>query len=277
MKTLKAQFNILFKRKSFYISLFTSLVYAIVSFAIKCVQSYGREISYVFSASEMYLGSKFSQSPAYVFLSIIPVLAILPFSDTYFEERQLGISQYCLTRSGEKKYYFSKLTVVFFSGFIVIFSALMINYLLCLTAFPFESTYKITGHDYFNSPLYTDMVNDLLFSSLFASNMYLYNFVYMLITSTASGLMAVIVYQISFFYKKNRAVLLCGFYIIYNAADMLVSSFGLRHFTPENNLLAGDVLFGQTYAGFAVFCGALILGALLPIPFALKKLRNSYA
>lgn len=277
MKLLKAQFKILFNRKSFYISLLISSVYAIVSFVIKCLQAYGRNFNHVFSASEMYLGSKFSQSPAYVFLAIIPVLAILPFSDTYFEERQLGISQYCLARTGKKKYYFSKLTVVFFSGFIAIFTALMINYLLCLTAFPLESTYKFSGNSYFQSPLYTDMVYDLLFSSLLASNMYLYNFVYMLITSTASGVMAVIVYQISFFYKKNRAALLCGFYIIYNAADMLVSSFGLKHFTPENNLIVGDVFFGQTYLGFAVFCGALILSALLPIPFALKKLRNSYA
>lgn len=280
MNNIKSQFKILFKRNSFIMTLLCSYIFSIVTFVFYCFKEYGKDIILVPAAKYLAIGNDVTSDIfGSIFYNIITAMAIIPFADTYFEERQNGMSQYCIMRTGNKSYYFSKMFTVFFSGFFVVFSTVLLNHLLNFIAFPCDSTIVYNSQAYQDIFIYDkDLQYNLLFSNLFVNSPYLYNLLFALFASLAAGFMAVFVFQISFFYKKNRVVLICSAFIGYVFLDILMSSFGnmSMEFCLGNYIFPARFYCDQSVRGLIVTFSALIIASLLPTPFAIRKMRNSY-
>lgn len=278
MNTTGSQFKILFKRNSFVITLLCSYIFSISVFVLNCFKQFGKDIVLVPAAKYLALGTNIGSGDlsASILYNVIAALAIIPFADTYFEERQNGTFQYCTIRMGDKSYYFSKLFTVFFSGFFVIFSTLILNHLLNFIAFPYESTLVFSIQTYKDNHLFDDSIYHMLFPNLFIKNTYLYNLLLALLASLAAGFMAVLVFQISFFYKKNRIVLICSAFIGYVFLDIVIASICGTEFCLGNYLLPGRYYCDQSIRGLIVTFSALIAASLLPTSFAVRRMRNSY-
>lgn len=276
MKAVSAQIKLLFKRKSFILTLTFMMLYSIMVFIINCIKSFNNNIIEVKAAKYLFLGSDFLNLPFILYSLIFPIIAVLPFADSYFEERKNKTTEFCLMRLSGSTYYFSKMITVFFSGFIVNFVPLLTNMLLNFIAFPIDSSIDATNFSYVNSHLFTTVMETGLFKDLFAGNMYLYNLLYLILASVSSGLIAVIVYQFSFFYNKSRILLNCSFFIIYSFINILFGTVGLDEFCLENYIFASRFYRDQSVRGVIVTFSLLILTAVIPTLFIKNRLRNIY-
>lgn len=276
MKAVSAQIKLLFKRKSFILTLTFMMLYSITVFIINCIKNFNNNIVAVKAAKYLFLGSDFLNTPFMLYSLIFPIIAVLPYADSYFEERKNKTTEFCLMRLSGSTYYFSKMITVFFSGFIVNFVPLLTNMLLNFIAFPIDSSIDATNFSYVYSHLFTTVIETGLFKDLFAGNMYLYNLLYLILASVSSGLIAVIVYQLSFFYNKSRILLNCSFFIIYSFINIIFGAVGLEEFCLENYIFASRFYCDQSVRGFIVTFSLLILTAVIPTLFIKNRLRNIY-
>lgn len=276
MRSFIVQLELLIKRKSFLLTLSIMCVYSIAVFVINCLTFYNNDIVTVKAAKYLYLGSDFLDLPFVIYSLVFPIIATIPFSDSFFEERKERILEFCLTRESNTSYYFSKLFAVFFSGFIVTFIPLLINMLLNFIAFPIDSYIDATNFTYVRSYLFEDVMETGLFPELFAYNMYLYNLLYLFLCSFVSGLVSVIVFQFSFFYKESRILLLCSFFAVYHLVTIILNTIDANEFCINNYIFASMFYSGQTVRGMVVTFILISVGALLPIPFSLKRLDKNY-
>ncbi len=277
MKNIKSQLRLMFNRESFIFTMTAMIIFSVFSFVCFCIKSYGLDLVSVKSAKYLYLGSDCSSSVFFqILLMLIPLVTVIPFADSFFEERRNKTIEFCILKASNKSYYFSKLCAVFVSGFLVIAVPLIINTLLNLIAFPLNSTITSGNTSIENSGIFSSAIKTLLFEELFAKNMYLYNLVYCFISSLAGGLMAVAVFQFSFFYKANRTLLLCSLFLIYNFYSIVFQAFGLNEFCLENYIFAGRYFCGQSLRGMFVTFFLLLSSTIVPIPFAIRKLSNCY-
>lgn len=274
MKNIKAQAELMFKRKSFIIALSVMVAIAVTAFVINCISFYGDDFTAVKAAKYLFLGSDYYGMVSEIFSMVFPLIAAMPFADSFFEDRKYGTAQYCVTRSSNNTYYYSKLFVVFLSGVIIMAAPLIINMLLNFIAFPLNSSVDATNLSYSSAHLYGPVMETGLFQSLFAKNEYLYNLLYLCLASVASGLITVVVYQFSFFYSQNQIFLVCSFFMVYTVLTIVFEVFGFEEFTLNNYIFAARFYWDQSARGMAVTYSLLIAAALLPIPFAKRRLND---
>lgn len=277
MGYFKAQINLMLKRTSFQISLAAMCLYSVLFFLINCIKEYGKLYIDVHAAKYLLLCGGLDNVFTFIFSIIFPIVVVIPFSDTFFEERKNKTTEFCLVRYSNNKYYFSKFLTVFISGFIIIFIPFILNYLLNFIAFPLNSTIDYTNFSVAVSGIYNSGINTLvLFRNLFAQNMYIYNFLHIILMSFTGAFIAVIVYQFSFFYENSRIILICSFFVIYQLYNIVLGGLGIDQFCIDNYMYASSLFSGQTVSGLILVYSILILTAILPIPFAKRKLRRIY-
>lgn len=277
MGYFKAQINLMLKRTSFQISLAAMCLYSVLFFLINCIKEYGKLYIDVHAAKYLLLCGGLDNVFTFIFSIIFPIVVVIPFSDTFFEERKNKTTEFCLVRYSNNKYYFSKFLTVFLSGFIIIFIPFILNYLLNFIAFPLNSTIDYTNFSVAVSGIYNSGINTLvLFRNLFAQNMYIYNFLHIILMSFTGAFIAVIVYQFSFFYENSRIILICSFFVIYQLYNIVLGGLGIDQFCIDNYMYASSLFSGQTVSGLILVYSILILTAILPIPFAKRKLRRIY-
>ena len=277
MKILKAQLELMLKRKGFVLSLSFGVIFSAVVYIIDCIMFFGEATFQVRAAKYMYLGSDLIDAVIFeIYNSLFPILAVLPFADTFFEEREQKTVEFCITRQSNNSYYFSKMLAVFISGFLIAVIPLLINYLLNFISFPLNSMIDATNFSKIQSGIYSSAIDTALFPEIFAKNIYLYNLIYLAVTSVTSGMIAVVVYQLSFFYKKSRVFLLISFFVVYNIAMLILSALGLNEFCIKNYMFAARFFTDMSWCGAIVTYSLLIAGCLIPIPFAKKRLTDIY-
>ena len=276
MKNLTAQFKLLFRNKQFLITLFIAMLISILAFCINCLISFGKDEASLIAAKYMFLGSdfQFSNMIFYMLSMLFPLLAVFPFADSFLQERKSGACVYALSKQSSNSYYFSKLSAVFISGFLVIAIPLILNIFLNFIAFPLDSANSATNNSVVSSHVYVTLIKTIVFKNLFCKSIYLYNWLYVFIEAITAGLMAVVVYQFSFFYDKSKILLSCSMFACYILGQVILPLFSLDEFDISKYIFAGKFYYGQTARGMIVSYALLLAGAILPIPFARRKLRD---
>lgn len=278
MKNVKVQIALLLKRKTFIFTLTLMIILAVAAFAVNCFHYFGDYEINVMAAKYLNANSSFLRValvPAILQL-IFPLIPIIPFADSYFEDREKGTVNFCITRCSDKAYYFSKLFAVFISGALVIGFPLLLNFFLNLIAFPLDSVNTSQNLSIPNCQIFSQSVIDsIIFKKLFCRNMYLYNLLFILIDTVFAGLSAVITYQISFFYKKSRIILICLYFAAYHFGCLIVSSFFGGEFNASNYILSSNFIMQQSVRGLIIVFALLLAAAAVPTPFAVKRLSDS--
>lgn len=276
MKYINIQLQLMFKRKIFIVTFVVMVLFSIIVFTANCLEFFNDDITNVRAAKYLFAGSNLSFYFVEVLQLLFPFIAALPFSDSFFEEKKNRTIEFCFSRTSNNIYYFSKLVACFIGGVVIMFFPLLINMLLNFIAFPLDSSVDSTNFSYVHSYLFDNVMETGLFQTLFAENMYLYNFLYLVFLSVSSGLVAIIVYQISFLYQTKRIVLLGSFFAIYNFLILFFRLIGLDALCLDNYVFAAKFYSGQTLWGMVATFTLLVLAAFLPIPFAKRKLEDCY-
>lgn len=275
-KSLKFQFISMLSSKGFNISVLILCIYSIAVPIYYGIKFTNGDINEVPAAYAFFIGSSLNEIPSRIFYTIMPLMVVLPFADSYFCDRENKTIYAVLSRCSVNDYYFGKLICVFASGFIVIFTPLILNFILNLLIFPFDSTIEFyMGFGQIQNQLYSlrDIGVDIIFRSLFFSNHYLYELVYMIIASLFGGLFSVIVYQFSFFFRGNRIILNSLFFIIFNVLNLVFGIVKTSFCITLDCYIISDRTYGeQNYLVFFALIAVCILCAFAPIPFAKKKM-----
>lgn len=89
-----------------------------------------------FQASMIYGGSV-GEIFSFVLLN---ALVVLPYVDSYYNEKFWRIQSCILTRQNRMQYLWEKAVVIIISAFLIVLIPYMLNQLYCLIAYPIEQT-----------------------------------------------------------------------------------------------------------------------------------------
>jgi len=276
-KSLKFQFISLFASRNFNIILMLSIVFALVPTLFYGIKFHSADINTIPAAYSFFLGSGYIGIFNKIYYVLMPLIVVIPFADSYYTDCNNHTIYGILSKCTLKQYYYSKLICVFSSGVIVILIPLLINFLLNLAVFPVNSTVEyLNGFGQIQNQLYTVYPKEFLpifFYHLFCTNQYLYELVYLLIASLFGGLLAAIIFQISFFYKGNKILLNCLLFIINNLLSIISATLPIN-LNLQSYIYAGYTAGGQSYLGFAIILIICLACVLITIPINLKRLKN---
>lgn len=240
------------------------------------IRFYGADINAVPAAYSFFIGSSYCGIFSRIYYTIFPLMAAVPFADSYYTDLKSNAIYAVLSKCSAKSYYFGKLICVFFSGFLIAAVPLLVNFLLNFAAFPVDSTVEfLNGFGQIQNQLFRSAEDsgDIFFYSLFCTNQYLYELAHLLLAAFFSGLLACVCYQLSFFWHSSRILLNCLPFIAVNLLALVLGRAPLN-IDLYTYIFAGSRWAGASYEGFALITCLCLAFALLPAPFALKRMKN---
>ncbi|MBQ8558688.1 MAG: hypothetical protein IJ439_01695 [Tyzzerella sp.] len=221
-----------FKNKTFFISVLLGIVIGTIEFVIEVLPlaskldeylSYNKpmnDISWLFSN---WLGGHLTSIYSYVFFLLIPVIAILPFATSGFEDFKSGFAKNIVVRVDKRKYYFAKYFAVFITGGTAVILPVIYNLALSAVVLPSVLPQKNSS----TFALYGIHVG----TELFFNHPYVYIFMYLFLDFIFAGLIATVSLLVGLIAEHKFEVLFAPFigYIFINSVCNLL---GLTENSP---------------------------------------------
>lgn len=245
-------------------------LYGVGCFLITCFLAYNDDIIHIPAAYNQFFANGGNNFMPIIFKMILPFIACSAFTDSYLSDCSNNYIPICITRINAKKYYFSKMFAVFTAGAFVVFLPQILNYLLCLVAYPLNSTVENTL-DLWQAETYTNILPNLLFKRLYVLSPYLYFLLYIFISSFAAGIISVIAYQLSYFIK-NKIFVLSFMFIVINLWSVFCEAYDMP-FDILKCIIGNDIT--PRYFFFFLIMFIYIAAAILPTPFAIRKVKET--
>lgn len=196
----------------------------------------------------------------FLYYMVLPILATIPFADSYFTDKKSGYIKNVLIRAKKKDYYISKYIATFISGGLAVVIPLIISLLITSMILPTMLPEVAYGGVFPTS----------IWSKLFYTNPYIYVLGYLIIDFIFSGLIATIALSISLIAEYRFAVLTAPF-LIYVFIYSLGISLGIISSQPFFFLQPG----GYYDSRFSVvLIETLILGAITSTTFLIKGVKE---
>ena len=188
------------------------------------------DAAYFFPSSVFtnFIGIDYSQLPTAILFGVFPILVILPFSASFYQDVQSGYVKHVFTRIDKKKYFIAKYITVFFAGFITVMSILVLNFLMVAMFIPAIKP-EITA---FTFPVCD---SNFLWSEIYRETPYIYLLMYSLIDAAFLGIWATVPLTISHF-AKHKFSALAGSAVLYYLINYVFLEMHLLSFMPENFL-----------------------------------------
>lgn len=219
MKT-KFQMRLLCSRREFNFTLLFTILLCMSIFILDCCTYFGKDISQVISADQLFIGRATSKY-SFIFRLLVPLVITIPFADSYFCERENNILSIILIRHKNRTtFYYSKLITVFFSAVSVVLIPQVLHQILLFFAFPTESIIDYSNWSTDQSSYYSHN-KQILLEKIFVENPYLYNFIFSVSLSIILGFIAVLLFNISFFVKKTRLLILTLPIVVVNLLEII--------------------------------------------------------
>jgi len=134
-----------------------------------------------------------------LFFQLLPLLAVIPFSWSYLEERRSGYVGSIITRTSRTHYFIAKYSAVFLSGALVITIPILLNFLICACLMPMRTP------DVF-AVIYFGIWEESLWSEVFYTRPMLYVALFTLLNFSFSGIWAASVFSLSALIKNRVAL-----------------------------------------------------------------------
>ena len=172
---------------------------------------------------------------------ILPLAAVLPYSDSYYRERKSGVHIPGLVRRGRFGYFMGMLCAAWAAAVSVVLVTYIINQALCLIAFPAERIMDMNGGDIYTGEVAREAAANPSML-LFLNNPPLRNALHILYACYYSGGIAVFAYALTLYMHQSRALaVLLPVAFIYT---MVLG--GVLLFGPEGALPLG-IVYGPNY------------------------------
>lgn len=158
----------------------------------------------------------------FLFYMLLPILATIPFADSFFLDRKNGYIKNVLIRAKKRDYYISKYLATFISGGLAIVIPLLIS--LVITAMFLPSYPPQAREGYLIGAAQ-------MWGELFFIHPFIYILGYLIIDFIFSGFLATIALSISLVVEYRFMVIIAPF-LIYLFLYSLLSSLGLNNYEP---------------------------------------------
>lgn len=227
------------QRKEFKIVFMILFFLSIGSYVIDCYEFFGQELSYVRSAYEScIIQSVQSYFVLTTELLLLPLIATMVYSDSYYLDCKRGVYKSIITRIDKRRYIIAKAIAIFTTVFAVFFIPLAVNQFLCLIAFPtegFDNNQSLPPYDIG----FQNYHQENRFDFLRIQAPFLYNLLHMAIIGLFASLFALLAYALYFIYKKSRLSVIGGIFITYLLQEVVLSFIGEDQNRIESLLAAG--------------------------------------
>ena len=256
-----------FKKKTFFFSVILGITIATIQFVLEVLPlsfqldeylSYSKTMSEISWLFANWLGGHLTSIYSYVFFLLIPVIAILPFATSGFEDFKSGLIKNIVVRVNKRIYYIAKYIAVFLTGGTAAILPLVFNLALSATVLPSVLPQKNSS----TFALYGTHVG----TELFFSHPYGYICVYLLLDFIFAGLIATTSLMVGLIAEHKFEVLFAPFigYIFVNSVCNLL---GISENSPVCFLRPG---YGIINLGIVVLIGV----ALFVMTFGVYVLRG---
>lgn len=218
---LKIELRRAFHGRLFFVSLTVGLVICLAQFfavPLQAVQylnlqaSHGMLPNSVFSR---WIGG-FTDYFQVAYFAMLPVLAVLPYGDTFYADRRSGYARQYYMRMRRGRFLTAKYAASFLSAGVAVTAPLILNFLLTMTVLP--SIIPVRPTLFFPISLPKSFLTEL-----FYSNPYGYVLVYFLLDFLIAGLLAGLALLVSFASANRFIPLLFPFALYFFAGTLLPS------------------------------------------------------
>lgn len=173
---------------------------------------------------------------------LLPLFAVLPYSDSFFLEKRAGVHVTGLIRRGRFGYFMSMLCTAWTMAVAAILFTYVINQILCLIALPVERVVDMNDSRdiYLNDVSREVLVNPSML--LFLNNPLARNVLHMLYACYYGGSIAAFAFALTLYIYKNRALaIFLPITIIYITAIIGIMMFG------SESVLPLGIVYGPNY------------------------------
>lgn len=204
-----------------------------------------RHPGYLFSR---WIGGALMGAQPFLYYLLIPILAVLPYADSFYQDEKSGYAKSILSRTDKKYYYTAKYTSVFLSGGSAVVIPLLINLGASALLLPALRPQVSTSFFAINA--------SSMWGDLFYSHPFLYVFLFLAIDFVFSGFLATIALIVSFF-VEHRFIVLFSPFLVYLFFYSLFTFLGLDSWVP--------IYFLKPGSGFGRFSVILLETAVLAV------------
>lgn len=174
-----------------------------------------------------WIGGNQSGMFSFLYFLILPLLAALPFGDSFFTDAKGGFIQNICIRTDRGRYFRAKYLAVFLSGGTAVSLPLVFNLAVCGLLFPGMRPEPVA----FNSLLGEDST----FGGLFYQHPLVYVGMFLLIVFIAGGLLAT-ASLVASYHTNYRFLVLALPFVLYVFVSSLFSLLGMESWQPVNFL-----------------------------------------
>lgn len=253
IKLLKIDFKRAIWNKQFVIVMIIGVLLSLMQIYMEVIpylKYYEGAASY-FNPFVKWISNDGFNTCALLFFMIFPVLASLPYSDSYWVDKNSGFNKSIYTRSKKKDYFISRYITNFIIGGTVVVIPLILNFYILMMLLP-----AVHPSIFDESILPKDM-----FSSLYYFHPYLYVGIYLALTFIFGGTFASIGLAVSA-YCKNRLLVVTTPVLIYLSMHIFELA-RLPHLVPAKFLSAGQPVSSINILSISIIFLILFISSLI--------------
>lgn len=238
---LKFELKRAFINRFFAISVLLGSIIALLQ-AVQASFPYAFDINleydiYPMSVFNSYIGLSMTSVWTYVFFMIFPLLAALPYAESFLTDNKSGFIKEIVTRTSKGEFLTAKLISVFLSGGTAVLLPLFLNLLLTALCVPAVIPDISVG----TFPVF----GDCFAANLYYTHPFIYILMYNFIIFTTSGVLACTALTFSYFIKYKFIVTLSPFMLF------MAISFGSSMISQKNPLNISEwIIPFQQYHNF---------------------------
>lgn len=260
---IKIDLNNCIKNRKFKIAFSIIFIASVLEFLGKGMEYFGKtSLDLIESNNLSIILSESNRGIILLIILAIPLIVCSIYSDSYLYESQRGIDNYYFIRVSRRKYFISKIIVIFIVSFLSILIPLGINEILTYIALP-----NIGVKTGYGLPIY-EVINvnsNIFMDNLYRIHPYIYNVFIILLISLYGAMIAVIAFNLSLFIKMKASTLYIYIFLIVNIIQIIIP----MQFTIE--------LYIQTWPGefknfiITIFCWIMVV--ILTTIFGVRKVE----
>lgn len=182
----------------------------------------------------------------FLYFLVIPLLAVLPYSLSFLEDKTSGYVKQMYTRCDRRSYLTAKFGAVFIVGGTVVTLPLLLNFLICAMLLPALLPQNLEG---------TFVNAHVLWYHIYETQPLLYVLIFLLIDFIYAGLLAVLPLFFSFYSEKKFVILLMPFVIhifSYSVGMMIPHPLAIEYSPVLFTFAANGCPSGWILAGYGI-------------------------
>ena len=256
------------KSKNFRLALIFSIIIVLVDVG-QDVYIYYQGINH-FSIFEKWMGVRYSTYGSVIWNFLFIFFVSIPYSCSLCSELKSHYSLHIISKIGKNKYFFTKVTISFISGFLISFITLFMDFVLM-------AMYNQATYPEVDSMYVAIEQNDFL-SAMFYTKPYIYCIAWLLVICIWGGILSILTLSVSLFLKRASYSLILS-EILFILQAVLAGFFTVKINGRGVELSWMGLLYGDSLSlnpWYAIFGSQLILSFVCIVIIWWKGRRYSY-